>query len=193
MIPLQVLSSSPVIGEYLTPDNFDVQALVDYELGGIALNDPSKGNNYQIWKLEYVSGHVFISAPNTPRTILFSRAYITDISLAFDQNMHPFVSFTEADQSKFWWYDTLTASQIFTNLPAGSQYPKTCLDDKRTTQTITSDIILAYIRNKTLYFRAQRDRFLIEYLLAININARLDKLGMTTQNRVQFKLTPLNV
>lgn len=190
-MPLQTLSTVPVIGKYLTPDNSDILPLVDYELGGVGIQDPSKGSRFQVWKLEYVSGHVLLSAPNTARILLFDRPKITDLTLAFDQNMHPFVAFTNDDQSTFWWYDTVSNSQIFTDLPSGCMYPKACTDDKRSTQTASSDIILAYIRAGTLYFRAQRDRYLIEYPLASGLTARLNKIGMTSQNRVQFKLIPI--
>lgn len=191
MLPNLALSFTPIVGNYLVPDNYLILPLVDYELGGIGLQDPSQGSRYQVWKLEYVSGHVFISAPNLKRVILFSRPYITDISLAFDQNMNPFVSFTEADQAKYWWFDTTIHAMTFTELPAGSKYPKCCTDDKRTTQNLSSDIILAYIRDRKLYFRAQRDRFGVEYLLATDLDARLNRVGMTDQNRLQFKMIPL--
>ena len=190
MLPQQLLSTVPIFGEYLSPDGDRITPLLDYELGGIGLQDPTHGMRYQTWKLEYVSGHVFISAPNTRRTILFSRTGITDISLAFDQNMNPFVGFTEGAHSRFYWYDTTVEQMIFTDLPSGSICPRCCLDDKRETQTALSDIIIAYIRADGLYFRAQRDRFLVEYTLQTGLNAKLDRIGMTTQNRIQFKLIP---
>ena len=193
MLPLQVLSNVPVKGAYLAPDNYTPALLVDYDMGGIGLHDPSQGLQVQVWTLEYLGGIVFISAPNTPRTVLFSLPNITELSLAFDQNMNPFVAFMQSNptpQARFWWYDTVTQTQIFTDLPSGSTSPRCCLDDKRPSQSALCDIILAYMRAGSLYFRAQRDRYLVEYLLASSLNARLDRIGMTKQNRVQFRLIP---
>ena len=189
MLPEQLLSTVPIKGKYLSPDDIGT-ARVAYELGGVALNDPSQGLRVQVWKLEAVGNRVLISAPNTVRKLLFSGTDITEVSLAFDQNMRPFVSFMDGVHAKIWWYDTLTATQIFTELPSGSITPKACLDDKRSTQSASSDIIVAYIRADKLYFRVQRDRFLVEYLLQSGLDAKLERIGMTDKNRVQFKLVP---
>jgi hypothetical protein len=62
-----------------------------------------------------------------------------------------------------------------------------CLDDKRPLQNAVSDVILAYTRSGNLYFRAQRDRYLVEYPLATAVTGTLDKVGMNTVNRLQFE------
>ena len=160
-------------------------------MGGVGLNDPSMGLQYQVWTLDYVGGQVRITAPNQAApTVLFEAEDITEVSLAFDQNMRPFVAYVQNGEAKFYCWDTATSSVAFTTLPTGSVTPKACLDDKRQTQTVLSDIILAYMRDKALYMRKQRDRYQIEYLLADNLDAKLVKLGMTDKNRVQFKLQP---
>jgi hypothetical protein len=96
----------------------------------------------------------------------------------------------EGDQAKLWWYDTQVAGEVFTDLPAGSTSPKACLDDKRDMETALSDIIVAYMRDKGLRFRVQRERFLIEYTLAVDLDATLIRVGMNTKNRLQFELLP---
>jgi hypothetical protein len=131
-----------------------------------------------------------LSAANTPRKVLFSSPSIREISLAFDQNMRPAVAYMEGDQAKLWWYDTQVAGEVFTDLPAGSTSPKACLDDKREMETALSDIIVAYIRERGLRFRAQRERFLIEHTLAENLDATLVRVGMNSKNRLQFELLP---
>lgn len=187
MLPDQMLSTTVVQGSYLVPDSFNILPLLDYEYGGIHLNDSSQGLRYQIWTLRYSSGDIILSAPNTSDTVLFSRALVSEISLAFDQNMRPFVAFVEDGVAKYWWYNTLTATQDFTDLPVGSIYPKCCLDDKRPLEVGTSDIIMAYIRANVLYFRAQRDRYTVEYTLVNGITTRLNRIGMSSVNRVQFQ------
>lgn len=189
MLPGHALSSTAIKGAYLAPDFLPV-GLVDFELGGIGISDPSKGLRVQVWKLEYAGGSVYLSSANTPATPLFQRPDITEIGLAFDQNMRPFVCFVQQGAAYYWWFDTLTSQQIFTALPAGSRTPRACIDDKRPLQAASSDIILAYMRDDKLYFRAQRDRYTIEYLLAEGLEADLDRIGMTDKNRIQFRMIP---
>jgi hypothetical protein len=190
MLPQNALSIVPITAPYLVPDDYPITKYVDYEQGGISIQDPSQGLQVQIWKLEYTSNRVMLSAPNTPRRILFSSPNIREISLAFDQNMRPAVAYMEGDQAKLWWYDTQVAGEVFTDLPAGSTSPKACLDDKRDMETALSDIIVAYMRDKGLRFRVQRERFLIEYTLAVDLDATLIRVGMNTKNRLQFELLP---
>jgi hypothetical protein len=141
---------------------------------------------YQQWDLQLFGNDVIISAANWPPTVLFSKALITEISLAFDQNMNPFVAFVENDVAKFWWFDTVAGMTVFSNLPAGSTTPRCCLDDKRETQTNSSDIILAYVNAGNLYFRMQRDRYGVEYLLKTGVIGGVKRLGVSTVNRLQF-------
>lgn len=187
MIPNESLSSLLMASTWLAPDNLDTGYLFDFELGGIGLNDPSLGMRVQTWTLQLRGDDVVISAENWPEEVLFTRSGVTELSLAFDQNMNPFVAFVEDGDAKFWWFDTNLPGTVFSNLPAGSSNPRCCLDDKRETQTTSSDIILAYILNDNLYFRAQRDRYEDQYLLRETLEgARLIKVGMHRQNRLQF-------
>lgn len=189
------LSSLPITDYYLEPDNQETFPLLVREMGGIGLNDPSAGLRYQHWTLRYFpgTGDMVIEAPNTPQTILFTRSGITEIDLAFDQNMNPFVCFVENGQAKFWWFDTNISATVFSNLPASSITPRCCLDDKRETQTNFSDIILCYVLNGKMYMRRQRDRYTIQYLQVdpfvhpVNgLPAVLVKIGMHQSNRLQW-------
>lgn len=195
MLPDGVLSSINVFGYYLSPDDRDPSLTEDFEWGGIGLNDPSQGLYVQIWKLrldidDTDFGTVLISAPNYPEAVLFSGQGITEISLTFDQNMNPFVAFMQAGEAKFRWFDTVVSGIVTTTLPTGSHSPKTCLDDKRSLETVagTSDIILGYMRAGSLYYRQQRDRYTIEYLLKSGLVGSLLLIGMTRANRLQFAI-----
>lgn len=188
-------SSLVIAGHFLTPDDLETYPLMVFEMGGVGLNDPTEGLRVQTWTLRYFpsSGEVSISAPNTAPTVLFTRSDITEIDLAFDQNMNPFVCFVEAGQAKFWWFDTNVSQQVFSNLPAGSVTPRCCLDDKRETQTNSSDIILCYVLNEKLYFRAQRERYQEQHLLqdpflhpVFQLPAVLVRVGMNKENRLQW-------
>jgi len=192
MMPDHMLSSQVIAGNYLYPDNLPPSRIVDYEYGGIALNDASQGLMVQVWTLRLDIdpltdiGTVWLGAPLVPETIQFAAFGITEVSLAFDQNMHPFVAFVESGQARYWWFDALDSTQKFTDLPVGTGPPKACLDDKRFLQTGASDILLSYIRAGTLYFREQRDRYLIEYTLATGVVGQVLQLGMTDKLRVQI-------
>lgn len=190
MIPNDSLSSLLLPAMWLAPDDLENSYLVDYELGGIGLDDPSQGLKVQTWTLKLVGSDVIISAENWPETILFTRIGITELSLAFDQNMKPFVAFVENDVAKFWWFDTFVGTVVFSTLPAGSRTPRCCLDDKRELQTGTSDIILCYALNGILCRRQQRDRFTIEVQLGAlhNTDDGIRRVGMHEKNRLQFMI-----
>ncbi len=189
------ISSLLMAGHFLPPDDLTNFLLMDYENGGIALNDPSEGLNYQKWILRYFpdTEDMVVNAANSPPTILFNRPDITEISLAFDQNMNPFVAFVQAGTAVFWWWDTALGQTVFTNLPGGSRSPRCCIDDKRDDRSGTSDIILCYINNDILYERMERERYTIERTLQnpfthpdSGLTAVLLRVGMNEFNRLQW-------
>lgn len=197
MIPSQSLSNPTITGNWLSPDDRTVTKTTDYENGGIALNDPSAGLNYQVWtlRLEIIEeegedwgiGYVYLGAEEVAETMLFSGTGITEASLAFDQNMNPFVGYMQMGVAKFYWYDTVMASMVHSELPAGSTSPRACMDDKRKLQTTPSDVIMCYTRDRNLYFRAQRDRYTVEYLLKEDVPAgQVINIGMHDRYRLQI-------
>lgn len=191
MLPDGVLSTDAVIGNFIGGRAAaNVSNYLDYEDGGVALNDPSQGLLYQVWKARLtVSGDVMISAPNTPETLLYSGADITEISLTFDQNMRPALAFVQNDIAKLRWYDTLVSAQVVTEFDADVITPRVFLDDKRALESLISDIILVYSRGGSLYYRQQRDRFLNEYLLAADIAPKgIRKVGMNSKLRLQVQI-----
>ncbi|MES2704842.1 MAG: hypothetical protein V4649_19560 [Bacteroidota bacterium] len=131
--------------------------------------------------------NVMVSAEGVTPVVLFTRPGIRELSLAFDQNMKPFVAFVQYSEAWYWWFDTVDATQKFTALP-GAVSPRCTLDDKRLIAQNTSDIILAYVKANNLYMRYQRDRYTIEYLLKTAVDATLVTIGMATNNRIRFKM-----
>jgi hypothetical protein len=186
------LSTTPVPSSFVDGGRMRGNLKMDLELGGIALNDPSQGLLYQMWTAEYTGGNVVVSAPSVATTLLFSRPDIESISLGFDQNMRPAIAFMQAGQAWLWWYDTNVNTQVFTQLDPGITSIACCTDEKRQTQTDVSDIIVAYIRAGSLYYRQQRDRFQIEYLLYANCGGRIIEVGMNRKLRLQFLLKDAN-
>lgn len=185
------LSSPTRPAAFLEPDRDRRLPLTDVEMGGTALNDGTAGLYVQLWTIRYESPDVIVSAPSSPDTVLFSMSGITDLSLAFDQNMAPFVAFVQEGVSRYWWFDTRAGGYTFSELPAGSITPRCGVDDKRLTMRAGSDIILAYVRDTDLYYRQQRDNYEVEYLLKTAAGSSLINAGMNRQHRFQFRLVPL--
>lgn len=191
------IKSDPTVeGFYIAPDDIGTLLLQDFELGGTGLNNPDDGLLVQTWEAWYntADSTVYVKDEAENVTPLFTMANIHTISLTFDQNMNPFVAYMkrigETDEAWFWWFDTDLEDTVHTQLPAGSVYPVCSLDDKRSTQTMSSDIILAYVRANTLYIRVQRDRYLTEYTFHEGLDdfTYCRKVGMNSKNRLQFEM-----
>ena len=192
MIPDNELSTTPVVSPLMFPKNTPVVGLEAFELGGVALNNPSQGLMVKPWRAFIDDlGNTYVEAAGVPPTFVVNLPDVSTLSLTFDQNMNVFLAFTQSGQAKFYWFDPIASAYTITNLPVGSTFPRCSLDDKRELASSTSDIIVAYLRNGNLYFRQQRDRYLIEYLLYPDINldiidAQIIEIGMGNNLRFQF-------
>jgi len=192
-MPGDVLSVTPQTAAFLAPDANERSMLtVDYELAGIALGDPSQGNQVQQWRGR-VSGADVVVAPSpfTSETVVYTEAGISELSICFDQNMRATLAFVVAGVAKLYWYDSFVASMTTTVLEAGVTSPFLTLDDKRTNATLTNrnDMLLYYILNGKLCYRQQRDRFLVERELCdVPAGVRITRCGMHEAGRVQIEM-----
>lgn len=167
-----------------------VSPLVDYETGGVALQDPSEGLMVQTWTARTDGTDITIEADNSPAQVIYSGTSITEVSLAFDSNMNYFVAFVENGQAKFKWYDSTISDFMVTNLGATDTNPRCTLDDKRDFNNTGRSIILAYLRNDNLYARYQNDRYDTEYDLgAVTAGKKLAKIGMGSGLRINYLLS----
>lgn len=189
MLPGNTLSSTPISGRFQTPDSSLLNDMHDFELGGTALNDPSAGLEVQVWELFYREADVVVKPASGSETVLFRIAGITALSLAFDQNMRPTVAFELNGEVWMWWWDSSTSTRRTDSFGVG-RCPRVTLDDKRLSQIANSDIIFAYIRGESIYYRQQRDRFNTERLLRSGVSpmSRLKNVGMTKNWRLKFEL-----
>jgi len=207
MMPAGGLSTTAHFAPLAYTGRGAVEFLADYERGGFALYDGTRGMDVQLWRARVrreefpVNSNIFIyhvevSAPNTPWTIMFTRSQrILEVSLAFDNNMFPFVAFVlEGGAAWYWWYDSSDSSQKFTALPAGTLTPRCCIDDHRESQQGISDVVLAYLSGGSLYVRYQRERYETVHLeqAGLGANARLVDVGMNRFWRLQFWLRSAN-
>jgi len=186
-IPLNRLSSFPVISDFLEPYDKETEFLTDWQRGGRALQDPSEGLDVQNWQVS-LSGSDVVITPETigsPTTAFTASGEITELSLAFDQNMRPFIAFVEDEVAKYYWYNPITQTNSIEEIAEGATSPRCVLDDVRSTQNDNSRIILAYNRDGNLNYRSQEDRYETEYVLTA-APSRLLKIGMGVNNRLQF-------
>lgn len=190
MMPNDALSQITEKYKWRGLDQFDPTEFEDYEEGGVGLNDNSLGLEYQLWTFSYIDKTAYANAPNQQApSLLFTIANdLQEINGCFDQNMAPFIAYKAANQYHYWWYDTVTAKYIFTDLPSGVDSCKCTLDDKRIFNSPNSDILLFYTNNNNLYMRRQRDRYQNEMLLKIGVGGKLVKVGMNGIERLQFKM-----
>lgn len=192
------VSSILFAAHFLPPDDVDTGLLVAKELGGVALNDPTEGLRVQEWTLRYLKGskEFSISAPNTPDTVVHTATGdVSEIDLAFDQNMNPFIAYVEDGDAKYYWWDTAADEYAVTLLPAGSLTPRCCIDDKRdfAAGSQVSDVILCYVDAGGLYKRWERDRYSVTYTVdnpflhpVYELPATLKRVGMNKVNRLQW-------
>lgn len=195
--PATLSNPSPLYSLYIPPDGDTISKLTDVELGGIGLQDPSAGLQVQTWTLTIVlnglQGDFYLSAPNFPPTLLFSRVNVTWGRLAFDQNMFPIIAYVDQYGAGYYWYDPIVHAYSFVVMDAAVKTPCVSMDDKRDipTRVGSNDVILAYMKGNGLYYRIQRDRYSTEYLLkndmtSIISNPDLWKIGMNEGMRLQF-------
>lgn len=192
MLPDNKLSSRPIRGDIITKQNRDLFRVLDYELGGVALEDSSQGLDVQVWTA-WLKGprDVYIDAPNHNPSLLFSVNDAEQIALAFDQNMRWSVAYIKEGNLFLNWYDPVAQSRV-TLLVCPARSCKMTLDDHSAARLAQSDVILGYLDQDKLYFRAQRERFLVAHELKSGLSdkLKLTAMGPSTQLRMQFELNP---
>jgi len=189
MIPGNSLTATATPSTFSGARGLPVTKTVDYEDGGVAIQYPTQGLLVKRWRARLVGPDVIVDAADVEPFVLISGAGITEISLTFDQNMRPTLAFVQDGVAKLRWFDSLPGEVVTTSY-AGIRTPRITLDDKRYTQTSSSDIILAYIRvsDGALCYRQQRDRFQIERVLDEGPHKGLIKIGFSRQLQLQFML-----
>ena len=186
-------SSEPLYSRFLIPDRWVTSALEDWERGGVAVGDASLGLDVKNWKLWVDELDVYAQAEGGVPEVLFSDGGISEASLAFDQAMRYAVAYVKHGEIHLRWYDTAVAQHVISRFPVG-RCPRLGVDEKRTAYVTNSDIILGYIKPGVKYdslcFRAQRDRFEIEYVIREELfpGSVLRNIGMNVNYRFQFEL-----
>lgn len=151
-----------------------------WDNGGVAIGDTSEELTKYAWQATTDGSNIYVQREGTDNKILVHQdTDINMIDLTFDQNMRPCICYTANHIVKLFWYDAEAEKQVVTTYPNDYRYPKVSLDDKRRFNISNSDIIFMYQKGDSLYFRLQRDRYLIERLLLEDTKHRmLWRIGM---------------
>jgi len=190
MLPgLGRLSSVPVEAEFLAPRDRPYENLVSYEFGGPDLNTPAQSRTVKIWVAYYDVDTIKVGPEDgsLPPVAVYTDPNITQLSLAFDQNMRATLCFVSGGVLKLRWFDTIANAMVVTSFPGADRGQVTC-DDKRDTEASVSDIIFVYTQDNALYYRQQRDRYSVEYLLAPFVKGKVLRIGMSVKNRLQIEV-----
>lgn len=192
MLPNGVIASAPLLNpgsQYMSPDGQVVRPTVDFERGGIALLDVSQGLMAKNWRAWLDDKRVMLQADGGSPIELFQDSGITEIALAFDQNMRWSMAYLRYGVLTLRWFDAAVSGHVVSSFGHGS-CPRLGMDDKRAENTPNSDIIFAYLRDNALHYRQQRDRYLIERTLKTGLypGTRLRSIGMNKNLRLQFEL-----
>lgn len=191
-LPDNTLSTTPAPATPLAPDGTERNdPTVDYELGGIALNDPSQGNQVQVWRCWTDGTSVWVAPDNNlpAKTLILTDFDITEVSIGLDQNMAPTVAYVAGGVCKLYWFDSLISGYRTTTYP-NHYTPMLTLDDKREGQSAVNDVLFFYVRDRKLCYRQQRDRYGVERVLqAVPSNeVRIMSLGLSSNGRLQAKM-----
>lgn len=194
MLPKHQLSTIPQIADWLYPYPTDYSPLIDYEMGGVELNDSSQGLDNTLWKLELnkQTGELKLGKYGEDGEVLLTDKAIKKVSLAFDLNARPAYVLEYDNHVKFTYYDTVTSQNVTVSFD-GVRSPYLTLDDRRVENSAGADILLCYIKGQQLCVRYQRDRYTVEHILhdLPHDNYVLERVGMAVNLRVLFALSRL--
>lgn len=179
-------TATPIVGNFLPPNDTAYNPLSQIIWGGIAVNDPSAGRQYQFWETFYDSGDIKMKPVTGSVEFTYTAPNATIVSGAFDQNMDPVVA----------WVDTGNVATIYYFGPSGYttlsvndvSSMRLVVDDSRDFYSAGSDILFCYVKNDVLCYRLQRDNYAIEYQIGAAYGKTLKRVGLTDKNRVQFEL-----
>lgn len=193
MFPTGSPSSTPMVADFVGPDDADRSLLIDYERGGIDINDASHGLNYADWKcwLDIPGGNLIKIArvDGSLETTMFSGP-VTELTFCFDQNMRPVLAYVVSGSVYLSYFDAVANQTIELGF-IGATSPFLSTDDKRDQEISHSDVIFCCVRAQHLRYYVQRERFLIEHDAgAVPVGlTRIQGIGMNKGNRFQIYAT----
>lgn len=188
-LPQGILSPTVEWAGFREPRDVPKSALEAFERGGIAVGDTSRGLDHQNWTAVCDGTDVTLTPDSGVGTVIYSGVNITEIDLAFDQSMNPYLALVEDGLPRLWYFDTLSASYQHLNVP-GAATPRCTLDDHEQFDSAKNDVLFFYLLNGNLVMRVQRERFDTAHVLASGQDYQtLVKVGMGENRRLHFLLS----
>lgn len=185
MIPQNKLSQDVSTTKFLSRER--TSDLLDFELGGVALQDVSSGLNSNQWSCYYLDGGVVLDDGNGFTKKVLNVGDLKQLCFCFSISMIYYIAYTTDDGCYLYWYDTQTNDYSTLKLPDGTENPQLSLDERRTFNLNNADVILSYTNSGRLICRNQRDRFGVEYVLSEETVGKLVQTGITKNGRFSFK------
>lgn len=196
MLPDNRLSTIPHPEAWMTSHPTSYSPYIDYELGGIAVGNSSLGLDVVLWKLAYdrISGELRLGKVNEQGEVLLTEMGLKKVSLAFDVNMKPVYAIERKTGVNLNYYDTEQQQQV-DKFFDGIRSPYVCLDERRLESIENADVCFFYIKSTQLYVRYQRERYLIEHLLAelTHKTSYIERVGMMRNWRIGISVPYLQM
>jgi len=169
--------------------------LVDYCEAGIAINDPSYGLEYQMWRARIEGRNVLLGSERTGNGYhdefpVFVANRMESVTLAFDNNMQPVICVKLLDEptALLYWYDT-PANAFTTTRYDNILEPFVRIDDNRAGSLSFNDAIFSYNRANQIMYRLQRDRYTVEYkFIDLHPWQKIYQCGMNIKFRFQYDI-----
>jgi hypothetical protein len=178
-------TATPEVGVFLPPNNLAYNPLSQTIWGGIVINDPSAGRQYQYWETFYDVSDIKMKPVTSSVEFTHNAPNAISVSGAFDQNMAAVVAWQTATTSNIYFFDNSGYRTLTINDTTSCRI---AIDDSRDYYSAASDIFFAYTKNNNLYYRIQRENYANEYLIGPANGKLLKRMGLTDKNRVQFEL-----
>src|SRR5690606_11525370 len=125
--------------------------LVDYEMGGIAIQNPSQGYFVSQWfgrVIGETTKEFQLRKDGEDWVTFFTRTgNVTEVAFTFDLNMNTCFAFVEDNVPYMRWFDPAVNQYVIFEFPDNCRSPRLCLDEKRQPLSSNADIILMYIRD----------------------------------------------
>lgn len=182
------LTPNPMQGTFLYTVRAERDQLIDFEQGGIALNDGSQGTDVQLWSGIYLDGGFQLSAPTVPPTIVYSTPNVTRFAFSFDQNMQPVLAWQDPSGAHVRFYANTGHFQI-QDLEAGAVNVCMSADSNNPLDVNIRNVILAYNVGDSLNARVQVESYADAHVLDGAFPYAMTACGPGTDYRYRYRGT----
>jgi hypothetical protein len=147
-----------------------------------------KTRSDEIWSLYYRNNNIQLVNPANVITFQIPLMNVISIDLAFDQLDREFIVWElPGNQVWMYWYDPNLAAHTMTQIAAGNN-PCCMIDERRDKMIPDSDVFIFYQVDDHVYYRLQRERYLIQHEIPHNHeDVVLETCGMGTNLRMTLR------